>query len=111
MKKIASLTVLSLSIVTASYAQDAKMNTTPAYDNIKSEQSFDHRMPKDMEKYSLMDNSDRIPTGFIQPVNRVTLVGNQPDGFLYKIQPADNSPSRYDIRKATFPKTNRLPIN
>jgi len=101
MKKTAFLTVLSVFIFVASYAQDSKIHTAPTYDNVNKEQEWNlHKIPAREDKYALMEKPDISPAGnkFIpMPVNRVNLL----DPDMYK---TNSELTRYDIKKVTFPK-------
>ena|ERR1700761_30635 len=111
MKKIAALTVLFSSFFAASYAQLEKIHSSPVYDNTKEEYLLKHvNTPKDMEKYSLMENGQDHNSN-VQAVNRTTLIGNKKsDKALYKIDASGYAPNSgpYDIKKVTFPKTDYL---
>ncbi len=107
MKKIVSFTVLLISFLSASYAQVRKVVTPPVYDNVNKENLFnDQKTPKYMADHSLIDNSANAST---QTNNSLTFSGNKnQDNSLFKIDHPVLPADQYNIRKVTFPKTNKF---
>ena len=107
MKKIISFIVLLATFISASYAQVRKVVTPPVYDNVNKENLFnDQKTPKYMADHSLIDNSTNTSA---QPSNSLTFSSNRnQDNLLFKIVHSVIPPDQYNIRKATFPKTNKF---
>ena len=104
MKKTAILTTSLAFFFVASYAQDTKMPTTPAYDNVNKEKEWNlQKIPSQQAKYALIDenNDSKAENKFISmPVNRVNLL----DPEIYK---TNSELTHYDIKKVTFPKNKK----
>ena len=102
-----SFTVLLISFFSASHAQVRKVMTPPVYDNVNKENLFnDQKTPKYMADHSLIDNSTNTA---VQTNNSLTFSGNKnQDNALFKIDHPVLSTDQYNIRKVTFPKTNKF---
>ncbi len=99
MKKIAILSILSISICSASYAQSNK-NAAPAYDNLNKEQKWkQHNTPPHQSDYALVEKEST-------PVSTKYKFSNSNKSDLENlVHKTSNSPTQYNIRKYSFPKS------
>ncbi len=95
MIKIALLTILFLNTLCSSYAQDAKMKPSPAYDNINAERAFKEKIaPIHFQKYALLEFNNK-PTSF------------KTDFYNINNHTVTTYPNQNNIKKVFFTKINR----
>ena len=100
MKKTAFLSVLSISIFSACYAQSNK-NAAPAYDNLNKEQEQKQRaLPPHQSNYAAIEKESNS-------VNTRYKFSNSNKSELERLDASktSNSQTQHEIKKYSFPKS------